>query len=172
MKRSGQMQLETPFSMLNPVLEGYQSKHQSAADTWLPHSMAATTRQRKKQLSYTPMLSLSLQRLIRGLGKNTRPNSLHGEHKTVLRSKEQRMYGYLSWLALSHRQYVDPANRDILAKRGSVTTKNLSFTRWTCLVTCGLLLAVLIVTKEHWDITARPSGEKTIRETRHVIEQT
>ena len=60
------------------------------------------------------------------------------------------MFGYLSWLVRFHRQYVDPRNGVILAKGGSATTKTLSaITGRTCLETCGLLLAVLIVTKEN-----------------------
>ena len=74
------------------------------------------------------MLSPSLECLIRTLGESVRADSLHGEIKTVLRLEEQRMFGYLSWLVLSHRQYVDPRNRDILAKGGSVTTKILAIT--------------------------------------------
>ena len=85
--------------------------------------MAATIKQRKEQLSNTPMLSPSLECLIRTLGESVRADSLDGEGKTVLRLEKQRMFGYLSWLVLSYRQYVDFHNRDILAKRGSATTK-------------------------------------------------
>ena len=57
-----------------------------------------------------------------------RADSLDGEDKTVLRLEEQRMFGYLSWLVLSHRQYVDLRSRDILAKVGSATIRMLAIT--------------------------------------------
>ena len=87
--------------------------------------MAATIKQRKEQLSHTPMLFPSLESLIRTLGESARADSLHGEDKTVLRLEEQRMFAYLSWLVLSHRQYVDLRSRDMLAKGGSATIKIL-----------------------------------------------